>query len=385
VKTPTVRAATAAASGALRAAFELAPGGPVRPASTLRLLTTEASLFTSLHALVDGALTTIDARFYMVLADSEGRRFTNALLDARRRGVTVRLVVDELGSPSAGPLVEELLEGGCEVRVFHSLADTDLLDLDRRDHAKLLLRDRKVAWVASANVGDAYASWFNDAGVTLGGEVVEDLVRDFDTFWRSLGSGDDHARAVPRARRPEARAAGQGLPIRVVQNTPNRFALAGHVEAMLLGAKHRIDVHHCYLTNAEVLRVLALRARGGVKVTVIVPEESDVPAVGLVVEASLDPLLDAGVRVVRLSGRSHRKVLLVDRGWLLLGSGNLDDLSLRQNLEVCVAVYSGTVGLLATALLFAADQRGAHALTRSPLRCWKRPLARLLSWLRPWL
>jgi cardiolipin synthase len=80
--------------------------------------------------------------------------------------------------------------------------------------------------------------------------------------------------------------------------------------------------------------------RRGVRVRLLVPGKSDVPAASYAGRAFFSRLLKAGVEIYTYLGEMlHAKSYLFDQGWSIIGSTNLDYQSLRYNDE-------GNVGIL---------------------------------------
>jgi cardiolipin synthase len=77
-----------------------------------------------------------------------------------------------------------------------------------------------------------------------------------------------------------------------------------------------------------------------VKVRLLVPGKSDVPAASYAGRAFFSRLLKAGVEIYTYLGEMlHAKTYLFDQGWSIIGSTNLDYQSLRYNDE-------GNIGIL---------------------------------------
>ena len=155
-------------------------------------------------ALIRNATVSIDVQSYQIGNDSVGRSLLRALRDAARRGVRVRLLVDDFYTRD----VDELLLGlaatpQVEVQLFNpfttgrssSLLRTVglLSDFDRlnhRMHNKLLVADGAVAVVGGRNLADEYffrhaEANFIDFDMLLVGSVVPQLSTWFDVYWNS--------------------------------------------------------------------------------------------------------------------------------------------------------------------------------------------------------
>jgi cardiolipin synthase len=107
---------------------------------------------------IDAAVRTADALFYIFETDETGRAVADALARAARRGVTVRLLVDGIGSRAflRSPMHRELEAAG--VKVVEALPATFLRILvarvDIRNHRKLVVVDGTTAQTGSRNVAN---------------------------------------------------------------------------------------------------------------------------------------------------------------------------------------------------------------------------------------
>jgi len=202
---------------------EIAAAGPGDAAlSGFRLLHTAAGAWHARAVLMRAAQRSIDAQYYQLRADRSGHLFVRELRDAARRGVRVRLLLDDLYTHGLEGLLQGLLlEPNVEIRLFNpflvsrgpavsrllwSLHDFDRLH--RRMHNKLLLIDSSLGVTGGRNIGDEYFmrsefEYFFDLDVLVAGHVVPQLAALFDRHWNSdpavpapalLGSGvDEHA------------------------------------------------------------------------------------------------------------------------------------------------------------------------------------------------
>ncbi|WP_395703055.1 phosphatidylserine/phosphatidylglycerophosphate/cardiolipin synthase family protein [Aquabacterium sp.] len=154
--------------------------------------------------LIRQATTSIDVQYYQVGDDSVGRSLLRALRDAGRRGVRVRLLVDDLYTRDLDDLLQGLAATpNVAVRLFNpfpfgrrsstlrSLAFlTDFQRLNQRMHNKLLVADGSVAVVGGRNLADEYflrhhEANFIDFDMLLVGTVVPQLNGLFDRYWNS--------------------------------------------------------------------------------------------------------------------------------------------------------------------------------------------------------
>jgi cardiolipin synthase C len=182
------------------ASTPIQPQGP----SGFRLLPTGEYAFDARLALAEAAERSIDAQYYHVHDDSAGVAFLRGLRDAARRGVRVRLLVDDYHAGEVFNLLIALnTEPGAEVRIFNPLVPRsgspltrlllswpDFERAHRRMHNKLFVADNAVAVFGGRNVADEYF-WrhgeanFIDLDVVAIGPVVAALSDSFDGYWNS--------------------------------------------------------------------------------------------------------------------------------------------------------------------------------------------------------
>jgi putative cardiolipin synthase len=176
--------------------------------SGFELLPVASAAYEARLALVDQAERSLDLQTFVFAADDTGEYLLDALRAAARRGVRVRLLVDDLNTTPRGDAVLRALadEPGMEVRLFNPFATgrtslaarllgslNDIGRVNHRMHNKLFVADNAVAVFGGRNMGDEYfmragAGNFVDFDVLAAGSVVRDLSRTFDAYWNS-----DHA------------------------------------------------------------------------------------------------------------------------------------------------------------------------------------------------
>ena len=167
----------------------------------------------------------VDLQYYLLANDSAGHALLRAAAEAARRGVRVRLLVDDLYTADT----DELLAAfsglpHVEIRLFNPfpsgrnffltrwlLSAFDFPRLNRRMHNKLLVVDGAWAVAGGRNIADEYffaskGGNFLDFDLLVAGAGATDLARTFDLFWNSPRVYDLSALVRPRGT-AEARAA----------------------------------------------------------------------------------------------------------------------------------------------------------------------------------
>jgi len=115
------------------------------------------------------------------------------------------------------------------------------------------------------------------------------------------------------------------------------FALLSAVHS----ARERIQLATPYFVPEEsLLLALEIAAMRGVKVQIALPEKNNLLVVKWASEALYRRLIEHGIELRLTPGTfDHSKLMVVDDGWTLLGSGNWDSRSLLLNFEFNVECY----------------------------------------------
>lgn len=181
-----------------------ARSAPDPATSGLRLLPSGAYALEARIELARLAEQTLDLKYFLLRNDATGRAVLRALRDAARRGVRVRLLLDDLHTAGMDTLLLGLAaHGQVEVRLFNPFPfgrdrvwtryAASLLDFDRinhRMHNKLFIADGALAVVGGRNIGDEYftrhpAANFIDLDALVAGAVLPQLAAQFDRYWNS--------------------------------------------------------------------------------------------------------------------------------------------------------------------------------------------------------
>ncbi|MEO7392896.1 MAG: phospholipase D-like domain-containing protein, partial [Ramlibacter sp.] len=141
-----------------------------RSASGFNLLDTAEAAFSSRLALIDSAQRSLDLQYYAIHADTTTEILLQRVRDAARRGVRVRLLLDDFNTVGQDAQVLRLaFEPNVEIRLFNPLPGsrtslvgrifTSLHDFPRvqkRMHNKLFIADNAMGITGGRNLGDAY-------------------------------------------------------------------------------------------------------------------------------------------------------------------------------------------------------------------------------------
>ncbi len=318
---------------------------PHSTADHVDLLIDAAAFYPRLKAAIQGARHHIHIEFFIWRDDRQGREFVELLSAAARRGVTVRLLLDQIGClGTSRRFFQPLIEAGGHFSWFYALPFwRHLRFVNLRNHRKLQIIDGVVAFVGGMNIGEDYARplgderYWHDAQLELRGGVLTHLQDAFATDW--LFATEE--RIVASEYYPEHATEGGHL-CQVIAGGPDlpREPIPKSLVALLNAAERRVWIATGYFApDLLLLAALQLCAARGVEVRVLVSEKSDHPLLVEVGRSYYEELLRFGVRVFEYSrGINHTKAILLDDDWLMVGSANSDNRSMRLNFELNVLV-----------------------------------------------
>jgi cardiolipin synthase len=302
-----------------------------------------------------------------------GEAFLAALADRVAAGVEVRLAVDAIGSEvdfGSKDLYRRLREAGVEVvahdgimvvrtealgsRSFH-LHGQDLLHFD---HRKMMVVDGKVGYVGGSGIEDHFNDErFYDVMVRVEGPIVSQLANLFLVSWRYNGGSSPDDPALARYFPPETLVVGPDAPMRVpttvLWNVPGtgHHPISDSIERTLDDAAEEIHIVNPYISNRAILERIHAAALRGVKVRLIAPGKPTPPYPAAAFRHWYGKLMDAGVEIVLHPDMAHAKVLRIDEH-VLIGSCNLDDLSLFRNDELSLQFADPVVAELTERNIF---------------------------------
>ncbi|MCC6560081.1 MAG: PLDc N-terminal domain-containing protein [Xanthomonadales bacterium] len=325
---------------------------PATLGNALHFALTPDAARSDLLAVIDSAERELWVLVYAFFDDASGREVMTALTAAARRGVQVRLMVDDIGSLGELRTARRafLAAGGRIVRfkpVWYALARR-MANL--RNHRKIVVADGARAWTGGRNIGDVYLGrgdrpWL-DLSLRVDGPAAAVLAEICRSDWQ-FGSGD----AGCGAPLPVPAATGDAV-VQVLPSGPEHaddLWQAALIKACF-AAQQRLWLATPYFVPDEtVLNAVLTAAHSGIDVRILVPRRSDNPLVDLVARSYQREAQRAGASVHRYEpGMMHAKFVLVDQRYALFGSANIDARSLFLNYESTLVAYdAATVATLA--------------------------------------
>lgn len=334
----------------------------------------------------------IHMEYYIFRMDDVGQEIYEALIEARKRGVEVKLLIDAWGSNKTKmSKFKELEELGGRVAQFFPL----ILPLinprtNYRLHRKIVVIDGVIGYTGGFNVGNEYASvtkkfgYWRDNHLRLTGDIVYSLQHRFILDWNS-----QHHFEITQGEPYFPDAISQGhVATQLVTSGPDedKEQIKLTYMKMISGAEREIVIQTPYYIPSDALHEsLKLALLSGVQVKMMIPNKPDHPLVYWATYFHAADLVKYGAKVYTYeNGFVHSKTLIIDGEYASVGSANLDYRSLQLCFEANVVLYNYDI---AQKLRndFIKDLKLSRALTleryeqRSKIVRFKEGLARLIA------
>lgn len=324
---------------------------PLTAGNRIRMLRNGDEAYPEMLAAIEGAQRSVTLCTYIFDVHRWGRRFVDALADAKQRGVEVRVLVDGIGALYSLPHpVAVLRRRHIDARAFlFSLAPWRMAYVNLRNHRKIMVVDGRIGFTGGMNIRDHHVLADHpkqptaDLHFQIEGPVVRQLQEVFALDWAFAGGEPLEGEAWF----PELQAVGP-VHARSIPDGPDEDLEAAQWALIAAVSSARKSVHVVtpyFLPEDELVGVLNAAALRGVEVDIVLPLRNNLEYLTWATAAELGALLRWGVRIWTTPGPfDHSKLIVVDGRWVLFGSANIDPRSLRLNFELMVEAYDDELG-----------------------------------------
>lgn len=319
---------------------ELMPGNQIDP------LRNGDEAYPAMLEAIRGARTSVALATYIFDIDRAGKQFVEELSAAVQRGVQVRVLIDGVGAAYSKPRAPAILRGrGINVAQFGGgMVPWRMPYVNLRNHRKILVVDGAIGFTGGMNIREGSYLRLDTARPTrdlqfrLRGPVVSHLVDAFAQDWTHTTG--EHLDADLWC--PPIAPAGPSTARGVSDGPDDDFEkLSWTIMAGLRAAHRHVRIVTPYfLPDQALLTALNVVAIAGVRLDIVLPEVNNLRIVGWAMRAQMAQVMEYGARIwLSPPPFDHTKLMLVDDGWALFGSGNWDPRSLRLNFEFNVECY----------------------------------------------
>ncbi len=290
-----------------------------------KLYTTSQSAWEGMFRAMARAQQTIYLEMYIFLDDTQRtHNFLKLLKDQARAGREIIVIADSFGSSALHrKTIKEMRAVGIEFIYFSHWF--------RHTHRKILIIDQRVAFIGGVNIEEKTRSW-RDLQIKLQGKIISPLLKSFAYSYEMAGGQKESI--LKFSRKPVV----QKIKSWIIDNfatTSKAYYLNNYYKKKIIEAQHSIIIVTPYLLPPRWLIALLDNAcRRGVKVEILIPNDTDVKPLNKVNYLNACHLTDLGIKFYLMPTMNHAKIMLIDGLEGVLGSQNMDVLSFNWNIEL---------------------------------------------------
>ena len=321
-----------------------ATGAPFIGGNEVTVLNNGDEFYPAMLDAIRSARRSVTIEAYIYWSGEVGQQFAQELAERARAGVTVKILLDSVGSATIGAAILETLEaGGCQLAWFRPVHWYTLARFNQRTHRKTLVVDGCVGFTGGAGIADHWSghaqdpNHWHDVQIRIEGPGVVPLQTGFVANWLEatgeLVTGESFF--------PFASPAG-AVPVQTVMSSPAIGSSAVRTMYLfsIVSARRSILIANPYFVpDAVAIEALTYAQRRGVDVRVVVcgattdnwlARHNSVRLYGR--------LLEEGISIFEYNKTMlHQKVMVVDGVWATVGTANFDNRSFGLNEESNVA------------------------------------------------
>jgi len=328
-----------------------ASSAPFAEGNVIEILNNGDAFYPRMLDAVREAQVSITIEAYIYWAGEVGLEFARALAERAKAGVTVKILLDAIGSASIGAEILRLLdEGGCQVAWYNPIHWYTLGRFNNRTHRKSLIVDGQIAFTGGAGIADHWRGnargpheW-RDVQVRVEGPAVVPLQAGFAHNWQQstgeLLSGWMYYPTIAN-RGPLAAQTLMSSPESGGSTVRTMYYLS------IVCARRSIYIANPYfLPDAVAIDTLIDARKRGIDVKIMVSGIRNDNWIARQNSVRLyGRLLEAGIEIYEYNRTMlHHKTMVVDSVWVTIGTANFDNRSFAHNEESNVCVFDRGMG-----------------------------------------
>jgi cardiolipin synthase len=273
-------------------------------------------------------------------------KFAEAIAAKARSGVTVKILLDAVGSSTIGDeILETLKASGCQTHWYHPVSWYSINRVNNRTHRKSMVIDGRVGFTGGAGIADQWLGHaqdpehWRDIQIRIEGPAVTPLQTGFAQNWLEttgeMVSGDAYF--------PAPRPSG-ALDAQSILSDPETGSSAVRIMyylSIVCARKSILIANSYFVPDKQAIDILVDAKRRGVDVKIMVSGVHNDNQIARDNSVRLyGKLLEAGVEIYEYNRTMlHHKFMVCDGVWSTAGTTSFDNRSFGLNDENNVCVY----------------------------------------------
>lgn len=315
----------------------------IKKSSDISFYTTSIQAWDAMFYAIQNASNSIYWEVYTFVDDEAGNRFVNLLCIQAKKGLTVKLLVDALGSSELSKnAIENLRLSGVDILIFSAQNTKRMLTrwqrLWARSHRKVLIIDEDIGFIGGVNIQHDMTDW-KDIHAKIQGPTVRSLLRSFAKSYMIAGGKRD---SIQHLLKYKFRIAKDIEDLEFIYDEPGARqskARKKYIEAFIRARERVILFSPYYFPDRKFLKALWKARKRGIKIDLLIPFRSDIRIATYASYALFSIMHRRGVKVHLMKEMMHGKGVIVDDEWAMIGSSNIDQTSFYDNYEANVRFF----------------------------------------------
>lgn len=294
----------------------------------------------AMYTAIASAKKSIYWEMYIFIDDEAGNAFFDVLEKKAEEGVTVKVIVDYLGSfELSRRRVHSLKAKGVDIRFFYERYHrfrSFWYVLVSRTHRKLLIVDEQEAFLGGVNIQRSMRDWL-DIHVRVRGRAVQKLLKTFAKMYIISGGAPRAVAHLLQSRRTQE--GQEEFAILHQESNDQSSRIREAYERAFRQAKKRIILFTpYYFPDKRFIHSIRRAIQKKVRVELLVPYKTDIHLATYAGYSLFSRMRTYGVQIYFLRDMMHGKGVIVDDAWAMVGSSNLDHTSFYDNYETNVEI-----------------------------------------------
>lgn len=323
----------------------------------LEVLINGEKTFERIFKDLDHAKDHIHIEYFIFQDDIIGNEFIDKLIDARDRGVEVKLIYDSVGSSLSRKAKARMKKAGIEFNPFMPVIFSNFTrKANYRNHRKICIIDGHIGYLGGVNVSDDYVNregddpskYWRDTHLRIEGHAVKSMQVQWLLNWYFVCENihEETSIHIPDSYFPEIDES-KNKAVQIAASGPDTD-WANIMEAIFVAvttAEESIKITTPYfIPNEAILTALKSAARAGVNVEIMVPKKGDSWAARYASRSYFREILESGVKIYWYhKGMLHAKTMVVDDEFATIGTSNMDYRSFDINFEINALIFDDDI------------------------------------------
>ncbi len=319
--------------------------------NSVTIFTNGEEKFPVLLQQLENARHHIHIEYYIFEEDDIGNKIMDVLCQRAESGVEVRMIVDALGSNNlSNKTIKKLKNSGVQFCEYHPVIFTSLANrVNYRDHRKIVVIDGGIGFVGGINVADKYINrkddktHWRDTHCMIEGDAVFSLQILFFLNWFFVSK----TLVLPNSNYFPEVSIKEGILTSIISSDPDSDypnLMEGYFSMINSAKKEILIITPYFIPNESILTALKTCAKGGVKIVLLLPAQSDSIFVHSASLTYMGELLRNDIHVhFYTKGMIHSKVMIIDEELSTIGTANMDYRSFDNNAEVNAVFFDNNL------------------------------------------